>query len=459
MSLLFYKRPDYVTKSDGPLNLSDCQKYVERAACSRASVPDNLSFENVMEGRTLPPMSLEDFMDYLVYISHDAENLQFYLWLQDYKNRFDALPASEKALSPRWEADRSAPVLNRAKATRAPEKKDHSLELNDMGSLGLKDMGAFYLDGNSSPTSTASRAPSPINSFKGHDFIVSAVSARDEPKWESFSIQPFRHEISLIISHYIQPSSPRELNLSYRDRALVLHTLQHTTHPSAFDPILAVIALTLKSQSHPNFVRWSICNGNKPRVFALRSLGVVVLSLSFLGALLMILSSRSRWWRIFLLLSVYFGIVNLIASYKGLCVLLYRFSDRQLHPWELDPLPATLFHAPASAAHIPYSPSTPSSLSYSPSSKTYDPESAPPSPSTERLAPFGPRNSFAHEAWVQRWRRRGVLRKIFARTTRIRDEGLRVMQNKIVLQAELYGVLISVPLVVAVVACPRGGFY
>ncbi len=41
-------------------------------------------------------------MDYLVYVSHDAENLQFYLWLQDYTKRFYATPRPEQVLSPPW---------------------------------------------------------------------------------------------------------------------------------------------------------------------------------------------------------------------------------------------------------------------------------------------------------------------------------------------------------------------
>lgn len=41
-------------------------------------------------------------MDYLVYVSHDAENLQFWLWLQDYTKRFDAVPKNEQILSPPW---------------------------------------------------------------------------------------------------------------------------------------------------------------------------------------------------------------------------------------------------------------------------------------------------------------------------------------------------------------------
>ena len=40
-------------------------------------------------------------MDYLVYIEHSAENLQFYLWYREYVRRWNALPASQRALSPK----------------------------------------------------------------------------------------------------------------------------------------------------------------------------------------------------------------------------------------------------------------------------------------------------------------------------------------------------------------------
>ena len=41
-------------------------------------------------------------MNYLIYIEHDAENLQFYLWFQDYAERFSKLSAQEQALAPEW---------------------------------------------------------------------------------------------------------------------------------------------------------------------------------------------------------------------------------------------------------------------------------------------------------------------------------------------------------------------
>jgi hypothetical protein len=54
------------------------------------------------------PATLDDFMDYLVYIAHDAETLQFYLWLQDYKKRYATLRKEEQALSPEWQASKLA---------------------------------------------------------------------------------------------------------------------------------------------------------------------------------------------------------------------------------------------------------------------------------------------------------------------------------------------------------------
>ena len=43
-------------------------------------------------------------MNYLIYIEHSAENLQFFLWYKDYVKRFNNLPDNEKALAPTWTA-------------------------------------------------------------------------------------------------------------------------------------------------------------------------------------------------------------------------------------------------------------------------------------------------------------------------------------------------------------------
>ena len=45
-------------------------------------------------------------MNYLIYIEHAAENLQFFLWYKDYSKRFNDLPANEKNLAPLWSAEK-----------------------------------------------------------------------------------------------------------------------------------------------------------------------------------------------------------------------------------------------------------------------------------------------------------------------------------------------------------------
>lgn len=55
-----------------------------------------------MQNKTLPPCALGDFMDYLMYVAKDAENLQFFLWFRDYVKRFESLSENEKRLSPEW---------------------------------------------------------------------------------------------------------------------------------------------------------------------------------------------------------------------------------------------------------------------------------------------------------------------------------------------------------------------
>lgn len=51
MSLLYYKRPDYVEKSTAPMAASDYRTYLER---QRASIPSELCFEHVIANRAIP---------------------------------------------------------------------------------------------------------------------------------------------------------------------------------------------------------------------------------------------------------------------------------------------------------------------------------------------------------------------------------------------------------------------
>jgi hypothetical protein len=47
-------------------------------------------------------LTKREFLNYLKYQEKSAENLQFFLWYQDYVTRFAQLPESERSLAPEW---------------------------------------------------------------------------------------------------------------------------------------------------------------------------------------------------------------------------------------------------------------------------------------------------------------------------------------------------------------------
>jgi hypothetical protein len=47
-------------------------------------------------------MTVRDFINYLIYVEHSAENLQFFLWYKDYVKRFETASTADIALAPEW---------------------------------------------------------------------------------------------------------------------------------------------------------------------------------------------------------------------------------------------------------------------------------------------------------------------------------------------------------------------
>ena len=141
------------------------------------------------------------------------------------------------------------------------------------------------------------------------------------------TIQPFRDEISRIIAIYMADGSPRQLNLSAKERALALRALASTTHPSALADIAHTIEWSLRHQAHPNFIRWTICNGNRSRVIFARGLGVAGIMGGIISAIVITLSDAGRGWRVLSTIGFVIGIATLIAAWKGMCVV----SDSRLY--------------------------------------------------------------------------------------------------------------------------------
>lgn len=59
------------------------------------------------------PLTIRDFMNYLIYIEHSAENLQFFLWYQDYLTRFQSATTSDLVLAPEWTTEQQEETFAR----------------------------------------------------------------------------------------------------------------------------------------------------------------------------------------------------------------------------------------------------------------------------------------------------------------------------------------------------------
>lgn len=65
MSLLYYKRPDYVEKSTAPMAASDYRTFLER---QRASIPPELCFEYVIANRAVPVRLITTFSSFIPFL-------------------------------------------------------------------------------------------------------------------------------------------------------------------------------------------------------------------------------------------------------------------------------------------------------------------------------------------------------------------------------------------------------
>ncbi len=214
-----------------------------------------------------------------------------------------------------------------------------------------------------------------------------------------------------------------------------------TTHPSAFREVLSTIEWTLRHQAHPNFIRYTICNGNRPRVIFARGLGIGGIVGGLLCALILTLSSAGRGWRALSAIGFFIGMATLIAAWKGMCVVsstlsrlmlmltqrqvLHGMHHRHLRPWEL----------------------------------FSEEESSDYEMKKDSMESLGSNNSYENEPWIAKYEKRNVIRKVFDREVWIQEPALRQIQDTIFLQALLGAFFLSAVAVAIFIPLPKGDYF
>ncbi len=215
-----------------------------------------------------------------------------------------------------------------------------------------------------------------------------------------------------------------------------MHALANTTHPSAFRAVVHTIEWTLRHQAHPNFIRWSICNGNKPRVVFARGLGIAGIVGGIVAAILITLSNAGHGWRILSAIGFMIGVATLFAAWKGMCVVLHGMHHRHLRPWELFP------EGDDEPAHFEGSSKASNNGSRNNSFET-----------------LYSSNSYEDEPWARKYPDRNIIRKVFDREVWVEEPALRQIQDTIFLQALACGLFVTLVSIAIFYPLPSGNYF
>lgn len=396
-------------------------------------------------------------MNYLIYVERSAENLQFYMWHQDYVKRFEQAKTSDLALAPEWtQAMEDEAVIHIQKEhaekahkgtwTRAAEIFSGT-DFEKTARVEVQRTSTFEMNPFSTPPQTPgerdrSSEEASSDALYRHQaneaFAAAGIKLPCELLWRTgrssfadvwanssaVTVQPFRKEIDRVIATYIMDEAPRQLNLSDREQKAALRALAYTTHPSALRGVATTVESTLRTQAHPNFIRWSICNGNPARILFARSLGVGLIIAGLAVALVLSLSRAGRGYRAVAAIIWVLGIATLIAAWKGMCVVLHGMHHCHIRPWELFVTEEDSFAEEKSS-----------------------------------FDSFGTANSYEEEPWVIRYQKRNIIRKIFDREVWIKEPALRQIQDTIFVQSMLCALVLAGILTMVFVLIPGGNFF
>ncbi|POS75587.1 hypothetical protein DHEL01_v206026 [Diaporthe helianthi] len=446
---LGYRRPARVDSPRQPVASSD-DSVQSGSSGSSAGIPVALTFDKIITGGTCPPCTIRDFMNYLIYVEMSAENLQFFLWHRDYVQRFSSATTSDMALAPEWTHDEQNETFNKLqKEHRDGIKRDPAATAGIFKGTDFEKAGpmnpstpdkAVPIFSSNNPFNTPPRTPNgdTMSDLSGQNTMTYRNQAQEAfasvGTRAPFTIQPFREEIDRVIATYVMDGSPRELNLSARERKQLLVALSHTTHPTAFRQVAGSVESTLRMQAHPNFIRWSICNGNTARVKFANMLGAFLIVGSLAAFILVTLSSVPRGYRAVPAVGFVLGVSTQVAALKGMCVVLHGMHHRHVRPWELfvdeevlDDMSSASGRKPAQLGK-----------------KSFD--------------SFGSSNSYEDEPWVIKYQKRNIVRKVFDREVWIQEPALRSIQDTIFVQSMIVAV-VSAGALAAVFVCVPGGYF
>jgi Regulator of G protein signaling domain len=224
---------------------------------------------------------------------HSAENLDFYFWYLEYRERFSQLPEFERAKSPipRETPTRTSTTIAMDSAvsigTEALTKNEEKQDYNEATTLGAE-------------------------------------------------FQPYREEINAVLRTFFECSSFKELNLDGSVMKYVRYHGRRTTHPDIFSEAFKQVRWTMEHSSLRNFFHHALQNIRYSQVVFFYA--CAIFNLLHIPMVLFYTYSHNmmRWWRLPLLYFTFSFVISAFVARIGFCVIRGALGRRQIPLYELE---------------------------------------------------------------------------------------------------------------------------
>jgi hypothetical protein len=129
-------------------------------------------------------------MNYLIYIEHAAENLQFFLWYRDYEKRFTEATTPDIALAPEWTRAMEEEAIARIRKEHVEKRNVVSQAGNIFKGTDFEKVSEVAIDNRdpfSTPPHTAGgdEAPPVLSGIQG-----SSIRAQAYDAFEAAGVRP-----------------------------------------------------------------------------------------------------------------------------------------------------------------------------------------------------------------------------------------------------------------------------
>jgi hypothetical protein len=312
-----------------------------------------------------------DFYMYLKHIEHSSENLEFYIWYKNYEegrltgnlsrpqtkastqHNFVHTPSSQQSFV---EIDeKSINSSETQEDMNAADGKTCSPSLYFPSNRTDFPIADFYAQISSLVSTNCGTSCKPSNRISGvfgakntppspTEFESSLkdgveVTCRDLSTLVSDQELARRSELETIRTLFLLPGAPKELNIPSTMRNKVLEAISSSTSAANLKPIADHCYLLLKSCSHRNFIRLGVSNGTFETICMATGLGIVLVATGLLAMFLLAFASPSihhgdRWRAVGLWPMWATGVGLILSGLRGSCFFLLLFSRRQPLPWE-----------------------------------------------------------------------------------------------------------------------------